>query len=666
LLFALCALTVLTVLMVLTGPAAADPAPTKQPEWSSPAQSTDTWRVATSADGGYNFVGANLNSGKNWVYLYDQHGNELWNYSMGNYYIYAIDISASGDRLAVSSSSGSVYYFSSESWEPIWVYEFSYAEAVSVAISADGKYVAAGSLDGDVALIDQKGDEQWSHHQDNGDFTKVAISADGGYIATFRGNTNLNLYNINGAQLWQKYLGYSPTTVKISADGDRVLAACYNEALNFFHRNGTNLWNYVLDSTHILDADLSAEGDYVTFVTPEGTYTNRLFLLNKIGSKLWDLEIDAYAEHVAIADNGSHIATSDPDRTYIFPKAGGSPLWTGQNNGYSGSRVALSADGSYLLTHDASQARYYWNGDYRAVIDSVTPALSAQGVAVEFAGHGEHAYPVTAYQWNSSLDGLLSDQAAFSTASLSVGTHDITFRVQNQYGVWSGWKTRQVEVSANTLPVASLLAPTPAMPVAGLECLLRGEGADTNGTVVLYEWDPYGDGTGLFTSDASTAGFTYPDPGSFTLGLRVQDDDGAWSEPVELKMDVTGKPTASLPGHGPERPRAMEVVTLSGEGSDPDGQVAAYRWDLYGDGRVVMTTTEPTADFIYPAAGEYTVRFYVQDDDGTWSEPVEMNVTVAPAKSGGDDDDSPAPPLMLTLALVSAVAVLSRWRRIHH
>ena len=42
-----------------------------------------------------------------------------------------------------------------------------------------------------------------------------------------------------------------------------------------------------------------------------------------------------------------------------------------------------------------------------------------------------------AYNWRSSKDGQLSTLASFSTSSLSVGTHTIYFKVQDNNGAWS-------------------------------------------------------------------------------------------------------------------------------------------------------------------------------------------------------------------------------------
>jgi len=73
-----------------------------------------------------------------------------------------------------------------------------------------------------------------------------------------------------------------------------------------------------------------------------------------------------------------------------------------------------------------------------AAINSVAPSSSTTGQPVAFVGHGADArYAITAYQWRSSIDGVLSTAPSFSTAGLSPGIHTIYFRVKSALGKWS-------------------------------------------------------------------------------------------------------------------------------------------------------------------------------------------------------------------------------------
>ncbi len=56
--------------------------------------------------------------------------------------------------------------------------------------------------------------------------------------------------------------------------------------------------------------------------------------------------------------------------------------------------------------------------------------------------------PIVAYEWRSNLDGLLSNQIEFTTTAqmLSTGVHTITFRAQDNEGIWSQESTWQLTV----------------------------------------------------------------------------------------------------------------------------------------------------------------------------------------------------------------------------
>jgi hypothetical protein len=84
-----------------------------------------------------------------------------------------------------------------------------------------------------------------------------------------------------------------------------------------------------------------------------------------------------------------------------------------------------------------------------AYIDSVSATTSVLGDLVSFNGHGtDEEGSVVAYQWRSSVDGVLSTMANFSTADLSVAKHTIYFQVQDNRGDWS----KEVYVFVNVIP----------------------------------------------------------------------------------------------------------------------------------------------------------------------------------------------------------------------
>ena len=64
--------------------------------------------------------------------------------------------------------------------------------------------------------------------------------------------------------------------------------------------------------------------------------------------------------------------------------------------------------------------------------------MAHNGTQVNFTGSGsDEDGSITGYQWRSSLDGVLSSSASFSTTSLSVGNHTIYFKVKDNDTLWS-------------------------------------------------------------------------------------------------------------------------------------------------------------------------------------------------------------------------------------
>jgi lysophospholipase L1-like esterase len=90
-----------------------------------------------------------------------------------------------------------------------------------------------------------------------------------------------------------------------------------------------------------------------------------------------------------------------------------------------------------------------------AAINSIDPRVVTPGSVVSFSGSGSDADgTVTAFEWTSDINGLLSQQAAFSSASLSPGTHTISFRVRDNLGAWSKKAVALLVVRDCETPVA--------------------------------------------------------------------------------------------------------------------------------------------------------------------------------------------------------------------
>ena len=72
-----------------------------------------------------------------------------------------------------------------------------------------------------------------------------------------------------------------------------------------------------------------------------------------------------------------------------------------------------------------------------ASIDSVPPNPGYEGESILFQGHGTDDGSIKTFLWYSDRDGELSSSDEFSISTLTVGVHQISFRVEDNYGIWS-------------------------------------------------------------------------------------------------------------------------------------------------------------------------------------------------------------------------------------
>ncbi|MDL1984910.1 MAG: GDSL-type esterase/lipase family protein, partial [Deltaproteobacteria bacterium] len=125
-----------------------------------------------------------------------------------------------------------------------------------------------------------------------------------------------------------------------------------------------------------------------------------------------------------------------------------------------------------------------------AIIDYITPNPAQVGEDVTFSGYGEDPDgSITGYSWESNIDGWLSDLSSFTTSSLTEGTHTISFKVQDDEGIWSEAVTQALVVGA---------IPT--------EIIIDNRDAETSQTGtwgVSGATDPYG-ADSVFSRDGAT------------------------------------------------------------------------------------------------------------------------------------------------------------------
>lgn len=250
---------------------------------------------------------------------------------------------------------------------------------------------------------------------------------------------------------------------------------------------------------------------------------------------------------------------------------------------------------------------------------SATSPLTA---GVNATGSTDPDGTIASYSWNWG-DGSPTGTGVTATHSYATaGTHTITLTVTDNGGL-TATSSKSVTVAAapvNQAPVASFTV-IPSQLTANFD----GTGSsDADGTVVGYSWD-FGDSE---TGSGATPSHVYGSAGTYTVKLTVTDNAGATnssSQPVQVVAPpVNVKPVASFTSD-------VNGLTanLTSTSTDSDGEIVSYEWN-FGDGQ---TGTEASVAHKYAAAGSYTVRLTVTDDDGG-STSVTKSVTVSAPAAG--------------------------------
>jgi len=226
------------------------------------------------------------------------------------------------------------------------------------------------------------------------------------------------------------------------------------------------------------------------------------------------------------------------------------------------------------------------------------------------------------YAWDFTGDGIytgLTDVPTYTYEYNEAGLYICKVRVVDDDGACAT-DTFEVTVNlvGNELPVAGLTA-TPLSGDAPLTVSFGEDASDPDGGIVRYDWDFDGDGLYEIYDGDDEPEYTYTQPGIYSAGIRVTDDDGAQdSATLEITVNVPGNtaPTANLTVDVDYGQTPLEVGFDAQASNDPDGTIVRYDWDFDGDGNYELYDGGDSPDWTYSTYGSYTAEVRVTDDDG--------------------------------------------------
>ena len=228
----------------------------------------------------------------------------------------------------------------------------------------------------------------------------------------------------------------------------------------------------------------------------------------------------------------------------------------GSSNNFASSQLSLGEHNITLRVQDNDgewsvevSTELIINGIPTAHIDYISPNPALHNECVVFIGNGTDDGTIKRYVWRSSIDGILQNSSSYIFFSqcyyqpfqsrgndqfLSNGTHTIYLKVQDDLGAWSDEVSEILAVNGRPMARVVSIFANPA--VEGDSILFVGYGTD-DVTVEKYMWTSFTDGE-IFSGSSPTFTYSTLSVGTHIILLKVQDNEGAWSELVSMEITI--------------------------------------------------------------------------------------------------------------------------------
>jgi len=227
------------------------------------------------------------------------------------------------------------------------------------------------------------------------------------------------------------------------------------------------------------------------------------------------------------------------------------------------------------------------------------------------------------YNWvfgdgGSDSDATLSGTSYTYSAPSTPGSYTVTLTVTDDDGKTD---SDTADIRIHQVPLADAGGNQSAE--VGAVVNFDGSGSedqDSDGSISSYAWDLNDDGD-YKDAVGTTASKSWAVAGTYTVGLRVIDNDGAAdTDEITVTVVETGSnqpPTADAGGPYPPLIVGTAFTFVGSASADPDGSITSWSWDFDYDGST-HNEDEDTENPIntYTNIGEYTIHLEVTDNDG--------------------------------------------------
>jgi PKD repeat protein len=270
------------------------------------------------------------------------------------------------------------------------------------------------------------------------------------------------------------------------------------------------------------------------------------------------------------------------------------------------------------------------------VAEAGGPYSGDEGSAISFdaSASSDIDGTITLYEWDWDNDGTYDDSTTSATITHTwyddySGT--IGLRVTDDDGA-TDTDTASVTVN-NVSPAAE--AGGPYSGDEGSAITLNGSATDPGSDTMTYAWDL--DNNGSYETPGQNVSNAWAQNGTYTVGLRVTDDDGGVGIDTASVIVNDLDPAAAF-SYSPASPVAGETVSFTDGSTSYDG-ITSWLWD-FGDGN---TSTQQNPAHPYQSAGTYTVSLTVTEadaDSDTTSQSITVSEGAVNAWSSGDLEPS--------------------------
>ena len=367
-----------------------------------------------SSNGMYVLTGEETNKLTLW-----QEGTKVWDKGGFLNGLYGIDISSDGSNITAVDRRN-VYFFDKGSNSEVWNENFATQEMSSVTISPDGRYIAAGTFDGNVyVFLTSDKDDVWYHSDAlDGKITDISFSGDSSHLIIGTESGRVHVYSSEGGDPMTMFQPNEVSCVAAGLNSKYYIYGTSEGMLTLFDGIiGADIWQKNIGG-EIRDCVFNGRSTYVF----AGSDNKKIVLANvTTGDEVWRVNAVSSVNSVSLSERGEN-------------------LLVGTNSG-------LSIYYEQLLDNQAPVAE----------IDQINPTIALPGEAITFVGSATDIDGfVSNYHWSSSIDGNLSNLSNFTISNLTMGLHVISFMAQDDEGRWS--IPVSMEIGVGDFPEVSILS----------------------------------------------------------------------------------------------------------------------------------------------------------------------------------------------------------------